>query len=526
MEDNENVVLKLLKKKVKRWLIIICIIVVILLLIAGFILVLLNKALGSLSKGVDDSEIPYIATDSSQDLEPGINITDEQIEELVKILEKNDFTVQGLYLCGDIDYSKEQDDPENIESRNKYLRQFLKAELCTFYPDFKIEEDETHFNGIIQIKRASENSDGTGSRDLEYVRKDIFDAMIEALQTGYIDPNLLDGYTLEELEEKIKEVYSIDEDRNLYYATWTIIEEDGARQFLVEAKGVNYQKAVQKYAMPIEVPLTLCFTSQNPEYVYQFIEEYVLNGQIDITIQDTQRVDTYESWYDYSIHTEVESTTVPHIDANGVAQPGGTSSGSYDTEYTNQNAHKKVVTTVDATPQITFADTWMATETILYTNNKDQVEYPLGQEKIVHEDVEIEGQVPAGGTTSDGITTTTTTNSLNWSNFIETENINFNEWERNIIEEDTADVERKTLSILEQWDTAYRIPNTQRKEAPGENLVIGDQVLLGFLDTEDTQAQEQIFKYLLYRYTGDSYGVKELDLSIFDNWDFEFVNED
>ena len=205
-KEKENAGTKKIKKVIKKILIKIAIILAILLLIAGFVWVLINKALNFLAKGVDDLGSSYIATDSSSDLEPGINITDEQIEELVKILEKNDFTVQGLYLCGDIDYSKEMDDPENIESRNRYLRQFLRAELCTFYPDFKIEEDETHFNGIIQIKRASEDSDGATSRDMEYIRKDIFDAMIEALQTGVIDSNLLAGYTLEELEEKIKEV--------------------------------------------------------------------------------------------------------------------------------------------------------------------------------------------------------------------------------------------------------------------------------------------------------------------------------
>lgn len=521
-EKNENNLTQRMKKYIKKALIKLGIIIAIILLLIGFIWVLFNRALEFLAKGVDDLGSSYVATDASSGLEPGINITDEQIEELVKILEKNDFTVQGLYLCGDIDYNKEMDDPENIKSRNKYLRQFLRAELCSLYPDFKIEEDETHFNGIIQIKRASEGSDGTSSRDMEYVRKDIFDAMIEALQTGVINSSLLSGYTLEELEEKIKEVYSIDEERNLYYATWTIIEEDGSRQFLVESKGVDYSKAVEKYAMPIEVSLALCFVTQNPEYVYEFIEKHVLNGQIDITIQDTQRVDTYESWYDYSIHTVEVTTVPPSTDENGIYQEGYTSTNSYDTEYNNANPHKKVVTSVDATPQITFADTWMATETISYTNTRDQVEYPLGQETIVHEGAGFPGQVPAGG--SSGYTTVT--HSLNWTKFTETEDIIYNEWERNTIEVDTEDVEKKAKSIIEEWNEFYEIPNSRRKEAPGENIVIGADVLFGFLDREETQAQEQIFRYLLYLYTNKSYGVKNLDLSEFNHFDMEFITDE
>ena len=65
------------------------IIIAIILLLIGFVWVLFNRALEFLAKGVDDLGSSYVATDASSGLEPGINITDEQIEELVKILEKN-----------------------------------------------------------------------------------------------------------------------------------------------------------------------------------------------------------------------------------------------------------------------------------------------------------------------------------------------------------------------------------------------------------------------------------------------------
>lgn len=525
-EKQESIIGQKIKKMVKGLIIKALLVIVPLLLIAGFVVVIIDAALDALSAGVDNLGNSYVAIDSSGNLEGGINITDEQIEQLVQILEQNGMSVENLFLCGDINYDKDADDPENIAQRNKYLRQFLLAELCTLYPDFGITEDETHYNGIIKIKRAPQDSDGTSSTDMEYIRKDIFDAMITSLQNNSLDDSL-SGYTIQELQSKIKNLYTIDNAGNLYFATWSTIETNGETIFSVSSKAVNYRKTVEKFGMPIEVPLALCFTSQNPEYVYQFIEEHVLNGEIVITIQDTQRLDTYESWYDYSIKTTEETIIPAYIDEYGVEHEEINTTNSYDTEYNNQNTLESVRTTIDGVAQITSVDTWMITETVSYTNTQGKIQYPLGEETVTYENVDFPGEFPEDSSNTYPIGTVVETvnksYSLNWCNFTEKEKIVYNEWERNTINVDTADIEEKAKSIIEQWDIPYRIPNTDRKEAAGENIVIGDQILLKLLDKEATQKHEEIFRYLLYLYTGKDYGVTSLDLSIFSDLDFTTI---
>lgn len=522
-EKKESIVGQQIKKLVRGLIIKALLIIVPILLIAGFVVVILDAVIDALSSGVDNLGSSYVAVDSSGNLDGGINITDEQIEQLVQILEKNGMSVENLFLCGDINYDKEADDPENIAQRNKYLRQFLLAELCTLYPDFGITEDETHYNGIIKIKRAAQDSDGTSSTDMEYVRKDVFDAMITSLQNNSIDSSL-SGYTIQGLQSKIKNVYTIDNSGNLYFATWSTINTNGETQFTVSSKAVNYRKTVEKFGMPIEVPLALCFTSQNPEYVYQFIEEHVLNGEIVITIQDTQRLDTYKSWYDYSIKTTENSTiySTMYADDEGIH-----TTSSYDTEYNNKNTSEIIRTTVDGVAQITSVDTWMIKETVSYTNTQGKIQYPLGQETVTYENVDFPGEFPEDTsysyTVEDVEVIVDKSYSLNWCKFTESENIVYNEWARNTINVDTADIEEKAKSIIKQWDILYRIPNSNRKEAAGENIVIGDLILLKLLDKEATQKHEEIFRYLLYLYTGNDYGVTSLDLSIFNDLDFTTI---
>ena len=126
-------------------------------LIIGFLYAILTSMLSSISKGVDDLGSSFVSVSSTDNLDNGINIQDEQLENLARIIQKKGFSMQSLYLSGDIDYSKEMNDPENIKQRNKYLKQFLLAQLATQYPDFGITEDENHYNGIIKIKRADFN---------------------------------------------------------------------------------------------------------------------------------------------------------------------------------------------------------------------------------------------------------------------------------------------------------------------------------------------------------------------------------
>lgn len=775
----------------------------------------LNSAFEAISDVANALSDAFSATSilSSQTMGTGINITDETIESLVDAIEATGVSLEDLYLAGDIDYTKDADDPQNVQQRNKYLRQFLLASLVTQYPDFGITEDDTHYNGIIKVRRASNTGDLASATDMEYVTLDVLQAMIDAINNNRIDPvinvtyptqrmdvhidstrngmpipatiflpegaenvpmvlmchgftgkkegdndhfltlgetlaqngiaaitidfaacgesndlsvnytlsemqedmdaaveymrrnysidetklgivghsmggrvaseyldnvqaaalwapadgdglsgleflgdynalydearengsvdsgwdcngedfilsrtffrdmenshplekissftypllvafgdhddvivqardsiqaampsqgefrtydqdhnftmenedeqqlltdtanlftqaffghdvsetgtemeNPINGYTLEELRDRIQNVFSVDNQGNLYFATLnsvetTIINNQGNQEitttYTVDQKQVNYQKAVEKYAFPIEVSIDLCLITQNPEYVYQFIEDHVLSGEIEITILDTQRLDTYESWYDFTITSQ--STTVSSIGQQTVGAPQDATTNNY--------AYNKIVTTnVSSTAAMTSVDTWMAKSSINYTNTPNQIEYPLGQETVVT-DADCPVEIVSPETSSYDVIvdtqtityTTTTTRTLKSCTFTEKENIVFNEWEKGTVFVDTDAISKKADSIIKQWGESFRVPNTSNSyDVPAEKLEDGEQMFLDFLNRENTQKQYEIYEFLFKRAEDENYSIDNLDLSIYNDMELIVVGE-
>ena len=461
-----------------------------------------------LSGVVDGLGNAFASVSADDNLEDGINITDEQIEQLISAIESNGLTVEDLYLCGDIDYSKEADDPENIAQRNKYLRQFLLAELCTQYPYFGIQEDETHYNGIIYVKRAMQDStDITNAVDMTYIRRDTFENIVLAINSNTkdgVDLGEYQNYSIEQLQSQILNLYSIDNDGNLYFATSTRVETEGSTpQVTISAKSINYKKTVEKYSLPIEVSLSLCFVTQNPEYVYQFIEDHVLSGRIEITILDTQRVDTHESWYDWTVEeSKSEEQRLSQTELKEGIEPESSSSTN-TINYERQQYSKIVTTTTTSSAQITLVDTWMAKTEATFTNTQGNVEYPLGQETVVKDVecpaniVEHESYVEDRGDSSFNVVVYRNVTS---STFTDKESIVYNEWQRGTVTVDTDAMEEKASSILNQWNQRFSIPNDpNRVESAGPAILTAEEMFLELLNHEDTQKQLEIYKYLINR---------------------------
>ena len=487
-----------------------------------------------LSGVVDGLGNAFASVSADDNLEDGINITDEQIEQLISAIESNGLTVEDLYLCGDIDYSKEADDPENIAQRNKYLRQFLLAELCTQYPYFGIQEDETHYNGIIYVKRAMQDStDITNAVDMTYIRRDTFENIVLAINSNTkdgVDLGEYQNYSIEQLQSQILNLYSIDNDGNLYFATSTRVETEGSTpQVTISAKSINYKKTVEKYSLPIEVSLSLCFVTQNPEYVYQFIEDHVLSGRIEITILDTQRVDTHESWYDWTVEeSKSEEQRLSQTELKEGIEPESSSSTN-TINYERQQYSKIVTTTTTSSAQITLVDTWMAKTEATFTNTQGNVEYPLGQETVVKDVecpaniVEHESYVEDRGDSSFNVVVYRNVTS---STFTDKESIVYNEWQRGTVTVDTDAMEEKASSILNQWNQRFSIPNApNRVESAGPAILAAEEMFLELLNHEDTQKQLEIYKYLINKYKNDDYSIENLDISIYQDIELEVIQD-
>ena len=792
----------------------ICIVIVILAIIFWDVI---SGSFDEISNVSDSLSDGYTATSiqSEQNMGRGINITDDLVEAFANSIEDMGLSLESLYLCGDIDYEKDEDDPENIRQRNKYLRQFLLASLVTQYPDYGITEDETHYNGIIKVRRASNTDTLEQARDLEYVTKDVLEAMVNAVNSGIISETLnttypttsvevsidstrrgedipaivflpegannvpmvlmchgftgkkegdndhfltlgnmlaqngiaaitidfaacgdsgdtsenytlsnmqddmdaaiefmkdtysidetkigivghsmggrvateyldnvqaavlwapangdglsgleflndynglyetakaegsvdsgwdcngedfilsrqffwemeeshpleelssytnpllvafgdndnviteardavqaampaqglfktynqdhnftmenddehqllvdtanlftqtflgreisdggeeienpLAGQTIEEVRNRLQDVFSVDNNGNLYFASMssvsnTTLDENGnevtTTTYTANLMSTNYKKAVEKFALPVEVSVALCLITQNPEYVYQFIEEHVLNGEIELTILDTESVDTHESWYDYTIR---ETTTVTSSD--------GDSSSSYKDLTTNRYNYQKTITTnVSSIAAMTDVDTWMAKSSVNYTNTPNQVEHPLGEETVVKNvecpvdfvatETSTSSETETNNSTNEEVTityTTTITRECISSTFTESEEREFNAWEKETVSVDKDAISAKADSIIRQWSEKFRIPNSNIKDEPVDNIIEGKGMILELLNRENTQQQVETFKFLIERAKDENYSIDNLDLSIYNDMELTVV---
>lgn len=534
MSENENekkeknIVLKMILRKIKAFIIKWILIMSIVLIFAGAVYAIVAGILRAITSVIDNITSTIQQELSSEeegetnysDFSNGITITDEDIQKIVDVIEENGSTLRNLYLEAD------------GEDTNKYLKQFLHAQLCTQFPDFGIVEDSTHFNGIIQIKRAFSNLDVENAVDMKYVPIQIFDNIIAAINLNSKDGLQLGGYqnyTIGQLQTEIQKLYSINGSGTLYFSSWKSETVDEETTFVVEKKSISYKSTVEKYGMPMIVLLALCEVSRNPEYVYNFIEEHVLTGEIVITILDEESVDTKETWYNWTekIETTIErenvSSAVNQTDEERVQT---THLDPIYIERNNQYYSKTVIKTVTSSAQITSVDTWMAKQNVKYTNIQGQIKYPLGQETVktpAECPSNVEGTTVSKRSESPYEITTTTTTTVEDCNKETKEVVVYNEMQRGIVTVDTAAMEEKARKIIRQWDKKYQVSYEQKKLAAGRNIVIGAEVLMELLTIdESTQLHKDIYKYLLYLYTGDDYGIKSLDTSIYN--DIELID--
>ena len=522
-----------LKATIKRIIRKVIIGAIIFVLLAGFAWAVISGILNSISDAIKNIGNLFTPTSAEElvDLSEGINITDDKLEGILAVIKENGLTLDDLFLSGDT-LGLDEDSEEYKNELMKYLRQFLLAQVCTEYPDFGIEEDETHFNGIIKVRRAASTADSVDeARDMTYVRKDIFEAMVKAINQNTLNigegSELLVGYTLESLKAMIKTYYSIDNNGNLFFANdvkTTIIVEGVVVSvtYEVSIQSINYKTVVEKYSMPMQAILSLCEITQNPQYVYEFIEDFILAGHIDITILDNFYTDTYNSWYDYQITKVVNTYTRIYDEMDGWSSWIHSSTQTTYPEFLDRHHYTKIVERTEGTAKVTDVDTWMVKVNFTYSNKKDNIEYPLGQEKVV-EDCDLPDPLPENTTTSSDTVKVETKYSFgggNYSHFVQTETLVYNLWNKDKQEVDEVAIERKAKNIVAQWDEYFKLPNDNKKTQAGPMIVSGQEMFLELLNREETQNQREIYKYLLYIYTNGLYGESSFDKSLYEDNEF------
>lgn len=516
-------------KKVRRTILVLLLIPIIVIVALGMSLFSVFGTIGDTIQNVVHSFIDLFKI--VDDWDGSIKIKDEDISKVIKEIENLGFDMDDLWLLGDIE-KEDTDNEETLkkkqeEAAKKYIRKFLEAQLVTETPHYEpVIASGNAYNqktyGQVYIYRAN---------DQEYINENS-----KATPMSWMSYSTMQEEAAKNNEKglnAIKNNYSIDDEGKLVIAQWTKIETTGkADEVIISLKHIDYKSAISQYTTPMNFFIYLTMVSQNPEFV-SAVTDMVKNSRIELTIMDTKTVNVEEEKYSFTRNTK----TTHETKRQGVVINTYTTSRSRGVEQTTTTT----TTTVVPTPKITYAKTWFSEQRITYKiANQDPYhnyeKYTENEDSSLADDAEP-GDPQANGSTSWNtnkcreITTDvtgTTYKEETRGNVIDktgekgsngvTQDSYKNE-RRQVKNNFTVDDKTTFLGLLDDY---FKIPNSNRYEAAGKtNMVGGAEWLFGLMEKDGRlQNLEQVMRYVMYKYTGKEYGVKELDLSIFNIRDF------
>lgn len=516
-------------KKVRRTILVLLLIPIIVIVALGMSLFSVFGTIGDTIQNVVHSFIDLFKI--VDDWDGSIKIKDEDISKVIKEIENLGFDMDDLWLLGDIE-KEDTDNEETLkkkqeEAAKKYIRKFLEAQLVTETPHYEpVIASGNAYNqktyGQVYIYRAN---------DQEYINENS-----KATPMSWMSYSTMQEEAAKNNEKglnAIKNHYSIDDEGKLVIAQWTKIETTGkADEVIISLKHIDYKSAISQYTTPMNFFIYLTMVSQNPEFV-SAVTDMVKNSRIELTIMDTKTVNVEEEKYSFTRNTK----TTHETKRQGVVINTYTTSRSRGVEQTTTTT----TTTVVPTPKITYAKTWFSEQRITYKiANQDPYhnyeKYTENEDSSLADDAEP-GDPQANGSTSWNtnkcreITTDvtgTTYKEETRGNVIDktgekgsngvTQDSYKNE-RRQVKSNFTVDDKTTFLGLLDDY---FKIPNSNRYEAAGKtNMVGGAEWLFGLMEKDGRlQNLEQVMRYVMYKYTGKEYGVKELDLSIFNIRDF------
>lgn len=516
-------------KKVRRTILVLLLIPIIVIVALGMSLFSVFGTIGDTIQNVVHSFIDLFKI--VDDWDGSIKIKDEDISKVIKEIENLGFDMDDLWLLGDIE-KEDTDNEETLkkkqeEAAKKYIRKFLEAQLVTETPHYEpVIASGNAYNqktyGQVYIYRAN---------DQEYINENS-----KATPMSWMSYSTMQEEAAKNNEKglnAIKNHYSIDDEGKLVIAQWTKTETTGkADEVIISLKHIDYKSAISQYTTPMNFFIYLTMVSQNPEFV-SAVTDMVKNSRIELTIMDTKTVNVEEEKYSFTRNTK----TTHETKRQGVVINTYTTSRSRGVEQTTTTT----TTTVVPTPKITYAKTWFSEQRITYKiANQDPYhnyeKYTENEDSSLADDAEP-GDPQANGSTSWNtnkcreITTDvtgTTYKEETRGNVIDktgekgsngvTQDSYKNE-RRQVKNNFTVDDKTTFLGLLDDY---FKIPNSNRYEAAGKtNMVSGAEWLFGLMEKDGRlQNLEQVMRYVMYKYTGKEYGVKELDLSIFNIRDF------
>lgn len=171
----------------------------------------------------------------------------------------------------DLKEEKLLDEYISQENQDEYLKNFIKADIKTRYPDLRsknkigTELAENEVQGAIQIYR--KNADNTDNV-IEYIDEETFNK--------YIDEN----------NKKAINYFTLNEYGNLVISSWTRkTNNDGTEEYYLAKETIDYRPLVKRYDMPFDFLWALTVMGEDEELSNE-VSLLTKNTKIEITIYE------------------------------------------------------------------------------------------------------------------------------------------------------------------------------------------------------------------------------------------------
>ena len=294
-------------------------IVILILTVISSIIHLITTNDGSYSEG-DTKNVGYVV---SQKVGTGATVS--------SIEKKENGYGYNLDLDKAVKEIKEQLKDEEIldryiskEKQDEYLKNFIRADIKTKYPDLRSKDKigtelgDNELQGAIQIFRSTSDEK---KNMLEYIDSETFENYVKSNDKRAIDYFTLNDYG------------------NLVISTWSrTISDDGTETYNLGKDILDYRDLVKRYDMPFDFLWALTVMGEDAELANE-VSELAKNTKIEITI--------YED--------VVKTTTVT---SKTDAETGDTKKTTLKYEECENHTY------------LTYADTWLAEVKNEYTNTK------------------------------------------------------------------------------------------------------------------------------------------------------------
>lgn len=310
---------------------------------------------------------------------------------------------------------------------------------------------------------------------------------------SYITKDKFDEY-IRENEKKVLNYYTFDDERNIIIATWST-NEDGEVMFESNSS-INLKSSLQNVVMPWVYLLYYYIDTDYKDFSSDLADE-VLKSKVVVSIKDNVNTS-----YNKSITEERKVSSETEF--------------AYGWKQVSQN--EKTAESCSTKVNILYADTWC-----IKINNDDFYNDEISNIKNNEtKSIKIPGKV-----------TETSYNEISQEVLVEEGN------DKKNIEDEEVEISYKKYQQTKTYNRS--ISNTyddvESKATSNENIFVSlfkkhkmsnrirDEWLLSILENDERTANlVNLTKYLMYRATGDNYGVVEYDFSEYNLSNFNDVN--